>query len=510
MNYLTSCCQLNKKTLLFGLFLLLLFSCTSKELKVEHQNPEKKWFDVSERYSFPDFEGEVVHHSFFDFDPRADFQNNELFFVRTTPKDGAYGYQLNLMSGKLYRRYKYCPEKDVWGGEKELNRPHVHVGFVPRLIDQMGRPQQMIVFGREEHFHEFERTASKAQKVRVVGGVLHQYCKEYPCQLKKRWLSKVMLVAVNPKDWSFRDVTTLEGLKKKVDWEQTLAFLQNSFGRNVALSNEAPAYRVTGEVEAPRAMEAVFEKGLLFGRDQNSSMQLSCHALYNYLWFASERVRKNMQDQTTKPLQDVVLDKDDQWERKRIEKFVQETGEALPVAAHDNFALFLHHFIENYGKSFQTCSSYVRDSNININPSRHWFMAQIRAFFLLRELDYAYICRKRGWLPNPVRANGKKLYDVQEELKSCLPSQLDEAFKSGLTLLSGLKSSHREHYRYIQYDSVYGGSHQKIYDWVYDNGKRLSCDKDDEQMTSLSLFPDDVSWRDFTPDNIKNFFKTIR
>jgi hypothetical protein len=510
LNHLTSCCQLNKKTLFLTLLILSLCSCAKRTVKIESQEPDKKWFDVSERYSFPDFEGEVVHHSFFDFDPKPSIDSKELYFVMTTPKGGAYGYQMNLMSGKLYRRFNYCKEEDVWGSGRQLNRPHVHIGIVPRLIDPTGRPQQVIVFGKKRYFHSFERTAVEAQKIRIVGGVLHQYCKQYPCQVRERWLSKVMLIAVNKSDPDFKNVKTMEQLKSQVDWQQTLDFLQNSFGRNVSLASKAPAYRVTGEVEADRAMKAAFEKGLLFTREQQLGMQLSCHALYNYFWFASERVRKNMQEQTSLPLEKVVLRKDDQWERKRIQSFVSETGKSLPPGAQNNFPLFLHHFVSQYGKSFETCSSYVRDSNININPPRHWFLAQVRSFFQLWHLDYAYVCSKEAWVPNPLIATGERVYDPQKQLRKCLPSQLDEAFDSALTLYAGLRSSYREHYRYIQYDSVKAGSHQKIYDWIYDNGKRLSCDKNEKQMANLPIFPEDVDWRDFTPGNIKNFLKVIR
>jgi hypothetical protein len=62
--------------------------------------------------------------------------------------------------------------------------------------------------------------------------------------------------------------------------------------------------------------------------------------------------------------------------------------------------------------------------------------------------------------------------------------------------MSSLANARRPHFRYIEYDLRLGGSHELLYNWVYSNGKQLSCNgrKLEEKE---SLFPEDISWQIF-------------
>lgn len=511
LNYLRSLCQLNniQKFLAFFVFLLLLLGCARRTTRPERQESQKSWFAVSERYAYPDFEGNVMSHAFFDFEPRLNLESGDIHFILTTPRDSHFSYQLDLMSGKLLRQHKYCQESDIWERYRsKLNRPPVSLGFIPRMLDQSGQAQEVAVFGGERYFHPFERVPSASQKIRIVGAVIHQYCNEYPCQLRDRWLSRMVLVAVNENDPDFQNVRDLTQLKKEADWSHFKAFMENSYGRNVGLAIESPAYRVTGEFDRERTLKSLGERGLKFSASMGQSMQRSCHALYNYLWFSAQRIRENIAEKKETQLQNMSLSEDDQQELKRIDSFIQGASKPLPAGAQKNFALFLDHFINEYGKSFMTCAQYVRDSNINIEPERHWFFAYIRAYLYLEELGQVYVCNRQTWMDNPLLTNGQRQFDASRERRRCLPSQFDRGFELIPTGMVGRRSGFKEHYRYVEYDSFEGGSHQKIYNWIYDNGKRLSCDK--TRPYEIPVFPSDVNWQGFAPTGEDDDFSVIK
>ena len=75
--------------------------------------------------------------------------------------------------------------------------------------------------------------------------------------------------------------------------------------------------------------------------------------------------------------------------------------------------------------------------------------------------------------------------------------------------MSGLYNSSRQHYRFIEYDSRIGGSHQLIFNWVFENGKRFGCNarKLEEKGT---IFPEDISWKRFDENIRKNLYDIIR
>ena len=162
------------------------------------------WQRIPKRFVSYDEAGGFIPHGFFDLAPFVSIKQNMVNFVMTTPIKAKYRYAFDLASGGLYRQHRYCKRDDVadkYGGYLYL--PPYTEGFVPRLLDQIGMPQQIIVFGDEDHLNDFDKTTNKSQRVRVVGGVLKQYCKTFPCQ-DKDWRTTIVLVAVNPLDNGFK------------------------------------------------------------------------------------------------------------------------------------------------------------------------------------------------------------------------------------------------------------------------------------------------------------------
>lgn len=482
-------------------------------MRPEIRKAEPVWFHVPEIYTLLNRDGSLPIHSFFDLIPQPNLTQKQIDFVTLTPIGSDFGYDIDLVSGKIFRQHNFCPEKDIWERNRtSLHRPPVTFGFIPRLLDQTGVPQKIIVLGRGRYFNEFSKQADFTQTARVVGGSLHQYCDQYPCETRERWLSSLVLIAVNPKDPELAEINNMTQLKKVVNWQDVVAFMENSFGRNLTGANDQPAYRFLGEVPADKALEYALEKGHLFNFEELKTMRRSCHGLYDFFWQSSELVRD--QTQKKQSLDNTALEQYEKFERERAqtpeymfkdtraikEKEKEELLSQSPVPknALTNYALFLDYFIQTYGRQMKACTKFVRHTNLSLDRRRHWYFAQVQAFIQLEELGYVFNCNRQAWVENFRKTDGSRLYDPRRELRLCTPSQLDRAFDTSITMLSGIRNSFRPHYRFIEYDESGGGSHQQVYSWVFDNGKRLSCDR--ERSYQTPIFPSDITWEPFYDD----------
>jgi len=72
-----------------------------------------------------------------------------------------------------------------------------------------------------------------------------------------------------------------------------------------------------------------------------------------------------------------------------------------------------------------------------------------------------------------------------------------------------MKGQTNKEFRFVEYDSGRGGTHQKIYAWIGSQGKTLMCKnkkglfKKAEPEAQFDVFPQDVVWETFTPDEDK-------
>ena len=190
------------------------------------------WQRIPSRFVSYDEAGGFVPHGFFDLVPFVSVKQRKVNFVMTTPVAGKFRYSLDFASGFLYRQHRYCSRDDMAGKYSgSLYRPPYTEGFVPRLLDQMGMPQQIVVFGDKYHLISFDKTVDRSQRVRVVGGILKEYCQRHPCR-DKSWRSATVLIAVNPMDKDFQNVREIKDLKEVVDWDHALAFMSNSEGHH--------------------------------------------------------------------------------------------------------------------------------------------------------------------------------------------------------------------------------------------------------------------------------------
>ncbi|MCF8059514.1 MAG: hypothetical protein K9K67_09470 [Bacteriovoracaceae bacterium] len=538
MNYLLQYCQRVNRPLLKSLlllcsaiFLVCLASCSSDprpstiELKAKSVLAEPVWFNAPERFTLRTDMHDIVTHPFFDLTAFRTKDSMDLSYFLTTPVGSAHQYDLDMVSGQLYRKRTYCEQKDIWESFSEkINRPNFSIGIIPRLLDQTSEPQMVWVFGDKDYLFDSEdKGRSQSQRTRIVGGFVLQFCNDYPCRTYQSWLSRLVLVGVNSFDPKFKNVSTLKELKGKVNWPYVKAFAQNGWGRTTSSTVPEPAYRMVGEVEAEKALDFAFKSGHSFTFDEINSLRKNCFYLYDYLWRSQEKVRKNMMSKAQEASDKLAKEIKRANERMKamqdfkmntvfsssIEKDLRSSeGSREEQSALVDFKRFFLNFYSNYGERFRTCTKFVRPANHKENSDRAWFFAFMTNWFHLEDLDYYYMCPRRSWLKNPRLTSGKRRFDLKEK-RQCSSLDLDESFEQSVTVMASLAGADKPHYRFVEYDYGIGGSHKELYSWVPDNGKKLGCNARSLEE-KVVLFPEDVEWKDFFKNIKRGRFDTIR
>jgi hypothetical protein len=524
LNYRQDICQLKTvKLSLMICFLFILTSCGTKKAAIVKVNATPVWFKTDPRFSMRDQTGSPLVHPFFDLAPFGSEKDNSVNFFVTTPVDSKHYYDIDLPSGKLYRRFSYCEQSDIWGRyEEDVHRPKFAIGVVPRVLDQLGKPQKIMIFGNKKYFGKFDKMARSSQRAKVIGGVIHQFCEKYPCKTRDNWLSTLVLIGVNAEDPRYSQIKSLDQLKKKVNWSYFKAFMENGFGRSKNGPFETPAYRMVGEVGAKESLRFALKKGHLFKFEEMRKIRSSCQKLYDYLWEGSKVVRKVRVE--TQKIDKKVKKKNDYLfviESKTLsaaptikkrftnqEIIIREKVEVKKnKRKYENFSNFFFDFYSNYVGRYKTCMKFVKPSSLTIDSDRHWYFALINGFMNLENLDYIYRCNKRGWVENSKLSSGKRIFDLKARRK-CSESSLDFAFDQVVTLNTGLKRSSKPYFRFIEYDYGVGGTHQKVQSWIKEDGKMISCSEDDDREARIKfeknnptrVFPIDLQWKRFTAE----------
>ncbi|MDC0254095.1 hypothetical protein OAK75_04300 [Bacteriovoracales bacterium] len=474
MDYFEQICQLKRRLSAITIVFVLLYGagCTTsksvlKKITRRVKGEESSVQDMPTWSEVKNKEGKMSEtgHPFFSFAPRGSLETGLIHYMATTPVGSPYRYDLHLGTGVPYRAKRYCKQKDVWEAQKSsITRPIYSEGFVPRLLDSTGRPQKIIVFGSPpNHPLDFDRFQS-TRPVKVLGGFLEQYCRRYPCTKNKTWESRLVLVAVDPINKDFLGLQTFKKLKKTINWRYAKSFLENSQGRTLSFydkvneKGDLPAFRVIGHFEGKEALKKAFKAGYLFKEKEIILMKNSCEKLYGHLWSVAKHFKKS----------------------KNIEK---------------TFSSFFDNFFTNYGKSYETCSRFMGSTRRVKNMGKVWFYSFMDAVFHVYKLGYVYDCSKRVWVRKSKESKVRKLFANGD---SCKNGNLNDAFDAAVTTLGILKSNNDHSYFYKTYDFGPGGTHQRLYSWIYDTGKEILCVNEDEKMSvedTRSSFPNDVRWR---------------
>ncbi len=524
LDYRREFCQM-KLTGLTLVIIFLLSSCTSRKEGLKRVDAVPVWFKTEKRFSNQDQNGSPLVHPFFDLAPFGSTKDNSINFFVTTPIDSKHYYDIDLLSGMLYRKHSYCEQVDIWEKyESDIHRPKFSIGVVPRLLDQLGNPQKIIVFGKKNYFHKFKHSPTYSQRAKVIGGVIHQYCQNHPCKTRDNWLSTLVLIGVNSEDPRFSKIKNLSQLKKKVSWSYFKAFMENGFGRTKNGPFEAPAYRMVGEVPGKEALRFAITKGHLFKFEEMRRLRNSCQKLYDYMWEGSKVVRqlakeKSKIEKKKKKKSDYLFvieskykdKKDVSVNRFENQSFLKNTQakELMEFKGnkkkYSDFSKFFFDFYGKYSKRYKTCLKFVKPSNLSENPDRHWFFAFVNGYMKLEEIDYIYRCNMRGWVENSRLSSGKRVFDLSANRK-CSAYSLDFSFDQVVTVNTGLKRASRPYHRYLEYDYGVGGSHRKIQSWIHENGKKISCSNDEDvearekwkRKNPDTIFPRDLQWKRFT------------
>lgn len=486
---------LERKIFLF-LFLIVMSCGQIKEIKEEVVGEEEnvfgskdyaesfvadfsaRWFKQPQRFSLQSDDALNLKHFFFDVNPDINMDKKTLKFVISTPENSPYNYQIDLFSGQHYMNHKYCPMRDAWDLFKEdIERPPFSIGIVPRVFDQLGGPQKVLVVGDEKYFQEYFRT--NYFDGRVLGGYIEQVCSKGACLERKQWDSRLVLVAVQNKNKEFRDIKNLAELKEKIKWKKFRAFVENGFGQNKIAQKYYPAVKMGPLIDASTAMSFMRQNSIFFTVKKLTKMRNSCYKLYDFLWKYLGRETK---------LEKMAKKAKTKRQLAKIEKKIRD----------DSDSIFLKRFIKAFRKyqdEFKTCTKYIYYGNYQNDKDHFWFMTHLKMVSLAHEAGYTYSCKRGVWVRNPIGTDGKRIITVKREFKGCSSRELDNAFVQVPNLFKNLKRNNAQSYRFVDYDRGAYGLHTKLYSWVPVSGKRYQCSKNKEYYVEQNVYPSDIRWK---------------
>lgn len=475
----------------FTVFLGLISSCakikksTSQEiedLKDESGNSSIKpnWFQNSpERFQLKNINSETSPHLFFDINPLIDIKNKTLRYVIETPRQSESQYKLDLKSGQHYFDRLYCKESDPIGKGLSVYKPPFHIGIVPKVYDQLGTPQKIYVFSEDKG----ENFKTKDYPARVVGGFVESVCASGRCTKRDHWSSRLILIAVDGKSSKFKNVNSIDELKRKVNWSESLDFFRFGAGSNLVGQEFIPSAKIGVMLPVDKVLNYFQKKSLFFNIAKMTRLKSSCYKLYDQIW------RELGQDSK---LEKELRASSDLKERVKI---VNEMNK-------NRFNLYNRRFQRTFSKyhsHYLQCEKLIYPMNINKNFERFWYFSYYSIVNLLYKENYFFDCRKNRWIFNSLKRDGTRIATVENAFKGCSIRKIERSFKKGLVLLNNLRSKAQDSYRFIEYDNSAYGTHQKLFSWVKIPSKRFQCSKGKEFFLKVNLFPKDVKLkkRDF-------------
>lgn len=481
-------CQLK---IIFFFILSLLWSCSShqdegKDFETSTTNwsaslIKPKWFAEDKNFSFKDKDGSIHTHLFFDGAPNTNYDQKTINFIVVTPAGSQVAYDYDLLTGQRFGRYLFCRQKDVWESYRPwLELPPYTEGLVPRMLDQVGKPQKIYVFGSEDYYSSLDLKA--LHEVRVVGAIVEQVCHEGNCSGKNNWESRLVLIAVDTHDSSFEDVHSIEDLKEAVDWNKAKAFMQNAYGRNLYGEKDSPAIRVTGEIKPGFALKFATSFSHTFGDDDLSKIKRSCLKLYDHVWNSFGKIKPQEKEASS---------------IEELKAKIRALDQKKQAGALITFGSEFKKFHQKYANEFLTCSDVVDYQMIESDKEKHWFFALLTGFYRLERLGNVFDCKQKMWQLNPFIPNtNRREKDSTKLIQDCTDEDIDTAFAQITNYMNSLKQSGREYYRYVEYDNSSFGTHDKFYSWVNVSHKRLGCEDQKlvKKMFDFEVFPHDIQW----------------
>lgn len=461
--------------------------------KIQQSNITPSWFATNQEHALWDREEKAQAHSFFDVS--AELNASTANVVILTPESSKYAYDLDIPSGKRYYTHSFCPQHDVWNKyQGSVWLPTFSIAVMPGYLDQASEPQRVLVFGGAEKFARLAENNS--HRVKLVGAFVHQTCQQGNCLGKSNWLSRMIFLAVDPQDEKFGTVTNITELKDKVNWEQTVAVIENFEGRNGVVGKFFPAVRVLSTLELAPALEFFSKNAIQMSQAEVKKIQKSCFSIYNKLW----------EDVGVEKPEDVRASTPDALRAKL--KFREALKKKkLPIG----FNARLRDFVKKYYPEITTCGKYVYAGNVNLKPEKFWFLAQMNLFFQLHKEGYFFDCKIKSWAKNYQTLDNEAFHDLKRDIYMCSDKDIDTAMNYMPNFITGLRSSDSFYFRFVEYDTHGFGTHGKIYSWVKVKGKKFDCkyDPNEDIKREVKVYPDDVIWRPREVNDLDDKAKVI-
>lgn len=491
-------CQL-KSLITTTLVLTLVSSCSWRRDDVSPtsellQTFNNNWFKVNPNHSLRERNNEPSPHLFFDTTPEFNKRDRTANAIVTVPQGSKHAYTIDLNSGQRYYTHSYCKQKDIWNAYSgSIGRPVFSIGYIPRVLDQLGDPQKVIIWSKEKDYGESVTT--NYHKVKLIGAYVEQICPDGNCLGKGNWLSKLVFIGVDADDKSLLKISNIDEFKKTFDWETSKAYLENIDGRNFIGDQMYPSTRVSQLIEYEDAFDYFKKRSIFLTDAELKKIQKGCHILYDRLWDDVGKIRP--EDRGAKTVKELN-------EKIKLREKLKE--ERKPVG----FAQRLRKFTKKYFNEISTCEKFVYHGNINRDPEAFWFLSHMGIYYRLHREGYYFDCRTDTWFRNVLNAEGNQLHDLKRDISMCNEADIDRAMDYLPNFLKSLKGE-KDYYRFIDYDHHTFGTHQKMYSWVKMKSSRFDC-SDDPNATikkELRVFPEDVQWKQRDVKDIADKLKII-
>lgn len=475
-------CQL--KSLLI-LFLIIGTSCSyraEREIKNSVKGIPSHWFNKNLNHSLVDQRGGPVPHLLFDTPTGLNVLNKEVNVVISTPQGSEHAYSIDLVTGQRHYSHTFCDQKDVWNQFKNsLKYPPFSVGYIPKVLDQLGEPQKVIVWSNRESF--FDTALTTYHRVKLIGAYVEQICIEGNCVGKSNWLSRLVFVALDSQDQeSFGDLSSIEEIKKSINWDEARAFLANFDGQNISQKEVFPYKRIGEIITFEEAFEYFKKRSIFLTNSELGKIQKGCHILYDSL--LNEVAKDRPEDAISKTIEELNA-------KLKLQKSLKD--QKLPVGFSDR----LKKFTQKFYKAISTCEKFVYHGNINKDREAFWFLSHAGIYYRLHREGYYFDCRSKIWQKNSLNNEGVPSFDLVRDIEFCREnSDFDKAMELLPNFLVSLRNEN-EFYRFIDYDNHTFGTHNKMYSWLKIKSKKFHCEYDpnNEIVQKLQIFPEDMKWK---------------
>jgi hypothetical protein len=429
----------------------------------------------------------------FDVPLEIDDKEKVVNFVIETPEVADNGMAIDLLSGQHYVNKYYCSQRDTWRRiDRLINKPNYSVGVVPGVLDQLGKPQKIIVFGDSTYYAKHFQTSSF--EARIVGGFIEQECPYGGCLNQGDWTSRLVFMGVQKGHKDFDKVSSYDDLSKIIQTDYLRASIENVNGQNYVAGKYYPAYRMGGVVSAKQALSYFKQNSIFLNQAKLKSIQKSCHRLYDVVW---DKIGKYSEYE----LEIAKLNAD---KNLSSDQYAARLGELNQLDRNLFYKRFIRYY-KKYEREYKTCTKYVYPSNINENSYKHWFFTYFSAVNLVHGMNNYFDCERKTWRRNPKTITGKRYISLERMFRGCNADQIDSAFNLSVNYLESMHENGYNSYRYIDYDRGALGTHQKIYSWVPLDNKKMKCEKSSQMDgKSFKIFPSGVKWKKRA---LKNKFK---